>query len=114
VTKVSASQGRASLEHHIARDEGARRLGELALVDGSGRVGETDTVFFDTLLDENAASHVALGNAYEKAVSETDLERINRSVIHTDFMIGGAGVDVLSRERQCEWRPLLVDGRWMI
>ena len=46
-------------------DEGAPRLGELALVDGEGRIGPLDTVFYDTLIDENAASHIALANAYD-------------------------------------------------
>ena len=73
----------------VATDEGAARLGEVALVDREGRIGPLDTVFYDTLLDENAASHIALGQAYELGVRDAaDIARVNRSAIHTDFMIG--------------------------
>ena len=53
----------------LDQDEGATRLGELALVDREGRIGPLDTVFYDTLLDENAASHIALGSAYDVRAS---------------------------------------------
>src|SRR5919201_1370317 len=76
----------------VAHDDGGTRLGELALVDREGRIGPLDTVFYDTLLDENAASHVALGTAYETAAGEEDRERLNQSSIHIDFMIGSAEV----------------------
>ena len=58
-----------------AKDDGATRLGELALVDGDGRIGPLQTVFFDTLLDENAASHIALGSAYLQLAVEYDADR---------------------------------------
>ena len=74
-------------------DEGAARLGEVALVDRETRVGRRGRVFLDTLYDENAASHIALGGAYASAVAEEDRDRINDSVIHVDFMIGGDDVD---------------------
>ena len=54
----------------VAKDDGASRLGELALVDGEGRIGPLGTVFYETLLDENAASHIALGNAYTFPVED--------------------------------------------
>ena len=73
----------------IARDEGAARLGEVALVDNEGRIGALDTVFYDTLLDENAASHIALGRAFPfLAADEETASRMNESDIHIDFMIG--------------------------
>ena len=62
--RIDADEGADVLRAYAARDEGAARLGEVALVDGDGRIGALDTVFFDTLLDENAASHIALGEAY--------------------------------------------------
>ena len=61
--RIDADEGADVLRAYAARDEGASRLGEVALVDGDGRIGELDTTFFDTLLDENAASHIALGEA---------------------------------------------------
>ena len=65
--KIDADENADTLRSACAKDEGAGRLGELALVDGGGRIGPLETVFFDTLLDENAASHIALGSAYAMA-----------------------------------------------
>jgi aminopeptidase len=79
----------------VARDEGGARLGEVALVDRDGRIGPLGTVFYDTPLDENAASHLALGQGFEFAVGERDVERVNRSELHVDFMIGGNDIAVL-------------------
>ena len=97
------------------RDDGACRLGEVALVDGEGRIGALDTVFYDTLLDENAASHIALGSAYTFTVEdEADRKRANVSGIHVDFMIGGPDVSVTGVTREGERVPVLVEGRWRI
>lgn len=113
--QVDADQGVEVMRGMIATDDGAARLGEVALVDREGRIGPLGTVFFDTLLDENAASHVALGQAYEMAVGEREeLGRINTSVIHTDFMIGGDDVAVTGLRASGEQVPLLRGGRWQI
>ena len=99
----------------IAADEGAARLGEVALVDREGRIGPLGTVFFDTLLDENAASHIALGHGYMAGVGEAcDVERANKSVIHTDFMIGSNDVAVTGFQSNGNAVPLLRDGTWQI
>ena len=79
------------------RDEGAASLGEIALVDRESRIGSLGTVFFDTLLDENAASHIALGQGLEFTVGDEDHERINRSQLHIDFMVGSDEVAVTGR-----------------
>ena len=63
----------------IATDDGAARLGEVALVDREGRIGELGTIFYDTLLDENAASHIALGQGFPFVLDEEDRERSNES-----------------------------------
>ena len=81
---------------------------------GQGRVGRTDTVFFTTLLDENAASHLALGSGYATGVGADDADRINRSEIHIDFMIGGDEVDVTGVTRDGAEVPLLRGGAWQI
>jgi aminopeptidase len=87
--QIEAEAGADAMRSLCARDDGAARLGEVALVDGQGRIGPLDTIFYDTLLDENAASHVALGRAYEFTVDdEADRRRANLSAIHVDFMIG--------------------------
>jgi aminopeptidase len=97
-----------------AHDDGAARLGEVALVDGSGRIGPLDTVFYDTLLDENAASHVALGQAFAFAVGDVDRERINTSMVHIDFMIGGVDVDVTGIAADGARLPVLRGGVWQL
>ncbi|MDQ4125002.1 MAG: aminopeptidase, partial [Actinomycetota bacterium] len=97
------------------RDAGASRLGEVALVDGEGRIGPLGTVFFDTLLDENSASHIALGSAYTFTVDDdADKARANTSGIHIDFMIGSPEVDVTGLTRDGDRVPVLVGGRWQI
>ena len=93
--KADAEEGVDALRSTIAKDEGASRLGELALVDKEGRIGPLRTVFYDTLIDENAASHLALGNAYTFPVEDaSDRERVNRSYVHVDFMVGSNDMDV--------------------
>jgi aminopeptidase len=113
--EVSADSGGDVLDAMTRRDEGAARLGELALVDREGRIGPLDTVFYDTLLDENAASHVALGAAYAVTVSdEADRRRINQSDIHVDFMIGSPEMDVDGVLADGTEVPVLRDGRWQV
>ena len=113
--QVDADQGAEVVRGLIAADADAPRLGEVALVDREGRIGPLGTVFFDTLLDENAASHIALGQAYELGVADpSDKPRINQSVVHTDFMIGGDEVAVTGILPGGERVALLRDGIWRI
>jgi aminopeptidase len=113
--RADADVGADALRAAIAKDEGASRLGELALVDREGRIGPLGTVFYDTLLDENAASHVALGNAYTFPVEDqADRERANVSDIHVDFMIGSNEVDVDGVTRDGDRIPVLRGGSWQI
>ena len=111
---IDADENAEALRSRAAVDEDAARLGEVALVDREGRIGRLDTVFLNTLLDENAASHLALGNAYDISVADEDRHRINRSAIHIDFMIGGDDVDVTGITRARERVPVLRGGAWQI
>jgi aminopeptidase len=111
---IEADEGGELLAQYAQRDDGASRLGEVALVDGAGRIGPLDTVFYDTLIDENAASHVALGSAYEFTAGAEDRDRINRSQIHIDFMIGAPEVDVTGLAPGGERVPVLRAGVWQI
>src|SRR3954454_14671205 len=106
--------GAGALRARVARDEGAARLGEVALVDDEDRIGKTDTVFFNTLLDENAASHLAFGNAYAISVGAEDRDRINTSAIHIDFMVGSDDVGVTGVTRDGGEVPVLRGGRWQL
>jgi aminopeptidase len=115
VKRIDADENADTLRAAAAKDEGAGRLGELALVDGAGRIGPLQTVFFDTLLDENAASHIALGTAYGLAIDDdADRERINRSQVHIDFMIGRPELEVDGITAAGERVPVLRDGGWQI
>ncbi len=114
-TRIDADRGADTLRSIAAQDDGASRLGELALVDGEGRIGPLGTVFFETLLDENAASHIALGNAYELGVDDdADRKRVNVSKIHVDFMIGSPELDVDGLTGHGDVVPLLRSGAWQI
>ena len=95
-------------------DEGARRLGELALVDGDGRIGTLDTVFYNTLLDENASSHIALGNGFPFLIEDEDRERSNKSAQHIDFMIGSAELEVDGVTADGERIPVLRNLAWQL
>jgi aminopeptidase len=114
-TEIDADQGAETLRGLSQRDRGAARLGEVALVDREGRIGPLGTVFYDTLFDENAASHIALGQGYEFAVEgQADRDQINRSEIHIDFMIGADDVAVSGVTRDGRQVPLLRDGAWQL
>jgi aminopeptidase len=113
--EIDADANAEALRRQCATDEGAARLGEVALVDGESRIGRLGRTFFNTLLDENAASHIALGDAYSSPIADpADLPRINESEIHVDFMIGSDDVTVSGVTRGGDEFPLLVGGAWQI
>ena len=112
--EFNAEQGAGVMRGRAAFDDGAARLGEVALVDREGRIGRLGTVFYDTLLDENAASHLALGDGFDEGLSDEDRQRRNRSSIHIDFMIGGDEVAVTGITRDGERVPVLRDGSWQL
>jgi len=112
ISDLRAASGEVTLRTRTETDVGAARLGEIALVDGAGRIGALDTVFYDTLLDENAASHIALGQGFPFLLE--DPSRSNESEIHIDFMIGSSEVGVTGITRDGERVPVLVAGDWLI
>jgi aminopeptidase len=112
--EITADEGEDVMRGRAALDEGASRVGEVALVDRESRIGSLGTVFFNTLLDENATSHIALGAGLAWAVGEEDRARVNRSGIHIDFMVGGDDVDVTGITRGGESVPLLRGGAWQV
>jgi aminopeptidase len=113
--ELRAAEGGETLETISRTDEGAARLGEVALVDRDGRIGELGTIFYDTLLDENAASHIALGQGFPFLLGDdADKARCNGSEIHIDFMVGSNALAVTGIEPDGTRVPVLVDGRWRI
>lgn len=113
--EIDADYGADTLRTLSATDAGGARLGEVALVDNESRVGSLGTVFYDTLLDENTASHIALGQGLSFALEdEADIRRMNDSEIHVDFMIGSEQVDVTGVMRDGREVALLRGGAWQV
>jgi aminopeptidase len=120
--RVEADSGEDMVRSQMAVDEGASMLGEVALVDDSSRVGGTDRVFYNGLLDENVASHIAYGNAYTAAVEGAEglspeqlVELgVNVSSAHVDFMVGSAEVDVDGLDPDGKAVPIMRENRWML
>ncbi len=113
--QIDADANADTLRQRCAFDAGASRLGEVALVDRDSRIGRLGRTFFMTLLDENAACHLALGDAYSSPIADpADIARINASAVHIDFMIGSDDVDVTGITKQGDTVPVLRGGAWAI
>ena len=113
--RIDAERNAEALRAAAAKDDGGSRLGELALVDGHGRIGRLGTVFYDTLLDENAASHLALGSGLSMGLAdEEDRARMNGSAIHVDLMVGSPQLDVDGVTAAGEHVPVLRGGDWQV
>jgi aminopeptidase len=114
-TRIDADSNADALRAVAAHDEGASRLGEIALVDGAGRIGPLGRVYYDTLIDENAATHIALGDGYDHPVEDpAEKPRVNKSCVHVDFMIGSLDLDVDGLTRDGTVVPVLRKGAWQI
>jgi aminopeptidase len=113
--EIDADRNADALRARCRTDDGASRLGEVALVDRESRIGKLGRTFFTTLLDENAASHLALGDAYASPVADpADVERINASAVHIDFMIGSDDVAVTGVTKSGAEVPILRGGAWQV
>jgi len=120
VVKFAARQGQPALEKLLDMDEGARRLGEVALVPHSSPVSQAGLLFHNTLFDENAASHFALGAAYQFSLrggENMSAEKFtaaggNNSMTHVDFMVGCAEMDIDGVRTDGETEPVMRRGEW--
>jgi len=119
--EVDADTNADAVRAQLALDEGASRLGEVALVDGSSPVGRSGIVFGDILLDENATSHVAWGQAYNVTVPDlpetpAEQERLgfNLSDVHQDAMVGGPEVNIDGLEPGGSAVPIMRDDAWVL
>jgi aminopeptidase len=120
VVDVRADKGEEGLRSLIATDESAARLGEVALVPESSPIARANRVFFNTLFDENAASHIALGRAYRFTVNggvDMSSEAFaaaggNESAIHVDFMIGSSAIDIDGLDADGSAEPVMRAGEW--
>jgi aminopeptidase len=121
IVKATATAGEEQLNRLISTDEGARRLGEVALVPHSSPIAQSGILFWNTLFDENAASHIALGQAYAtcliggEAMDEATLagKGANASLIHVDWMIGSGQMDVDGLAKDGTSQPLMRQGEWV-
>ncbi len=121
VVNAVAATGQEALDNMLEADEGARRLGEVALVPASSPISRTGLLFFETLFDENAACHIALGQAYavtvEGGASMSPEEKLaaglNASLTHVDFMIGSDRMDVDGELVSGELEPVMRAGEWV-
>ncbi len=120
ITSAKASRGEEVLNKVLDTDEGARRLGEVALVPHSSPISKSGLLFFNTLFDENAASHIALGQCYTKCFkggAQLSPEQVaeqggNSSLIHIDWMIGSDRIDIDGLTQSGERVPVMRGGEW--
>ena len=109
IVAVRASGGADVIRGQIAIDDGAARLGEVSLVDGSSEVGKLGLTFYNTLFDENATCHVAYGDGFAFCIDD-EADRaagLNDSSVHTDFMVGGPELEIDGQEPGGAWIPIL-------
>lgn len=120
VTEVSAEQGEEVLQRLIDTDEGAKHLGEVALVPHASPISQSGLLFYNTLFDENASNHFALGSAYSfcleggKTMAREDLEKhgLNQSITHVDFMVGSEEMDIDGINDDGSSEPVFRGGNW--
>jgi len=114
IVDVKATRGADLVRTQLETDEGSARLGELALVDGTSRVGETGLTFWNTLFDENAACHIAWGAAIPGTVRDREGDGVNVSSVHTDFMVGSDELEVDGLAADGRTVPLLRRNAWQL
>lgn len=120
VVDFDAKVGRDVLASILESDEGSRYLGEIALVPAGSAINALDTIFYNTLIDENAACHFALGQAYGESIKggnfmseeEQLAHGLNQSLTHVDFMVGTPDLSITAATRKGEEKPIFVNGKW--
>ena len=114
IVQVEAETGAELLRGQLAAVENADRLGELALVTGDSRVGQSRTLFYETLFDENATCHIAYGSGYPSSVEGEPGEGLNVANIHVDFMVGGPDLEVDALLADGTAVPVIREEAWML
>ena len=121
IVEAHATRGEQVLQKMIETDEGARRLGEVSLVPHSSPIASSGLLFMNTLFDENAACHIALGQAYSTCLKNGDTltpeelasRGANSSLIHVDWMIGSNRIDVEGVSASGHAEPVMRSGEWV-
>ena len=120
IIDFSAEKGLDTLEKLIETDEGSHYLGEVALVPYNSPISNTDIIFYNTLYDENASCHFAIGSAYKTCLEggnnlkdeELDEHGVNDSLTHVDFMIGSADMDIIGETYDEKKIQIFKNGNW--
>jgi aminopeptidase len=120
IIDFDAKEGKETLAKLIDTDEGSHYLGEVALVPFKSPISDTNIVFFNTLFDENASCHFAIGAAYKSNIKnganlkdeELDEYGVNNSLTHVDFMIGSADMDIVGETYTGEEIQIFKNGNW--
>ena len=120
MTAIAAEQGQEVLQRLIDTDEGAKYLGEVALVPHNSPISNSNILFYNTLFDENASNHLALGSAYAfcleggKTMTREELanHNLNQSITHVDFMIGSSEMDIDGILDDGTTEPVFRKGNW--
>lgn len=122
VVDFKAETGEDALKHLLDTDEGARRLGEVALVPDESPISKSGLIFYNTLFDENASCHIALGKAYPTNIKdgssmnkeELDKHGVNDSLTHVDFMIGSKELDIDGVKKDGSTEAVFRKGTWAL
>lgn len=120
VVNFGAEKGYETLKNLLSSDEGAKSLGEVALVPYDSPISNTKTMFYETLYDENASCHLALGKAYPTTITnganlskeELSLLGVNDSLVHVDFMVGDETLNIVGIKENGEEVQIFKDGNW--
>ena len=120
IVNIEAEQGEEVLKNLVATDEGSHYLGEIALVPHNSPISDSGLLFFNTLFDENASNHLAIGSAYAfcleggKTMSQEQLKAngLNQSITHVDFMIGSADMNIDGITEDGQQEPIFKGGNW--
>lgn len=120
IVDYKAEVGQDVLKQLVELDEGSHYLGEVALVPQSSPISQSGILFYNTLFDENASNHLAIGNAYAfnleggKSMSKEELEQrgLNSSLAHEDFMVGSAEMDIFGISEDGKEEPIFAKGNW--
>ncbi|PAQ15574.1 aminopeptidase [Bacillaceae bacterium SAOS 7] len=120
ITEVTAKEGEEVLKKLVETDEGSHYLGEIALVPHHSPISESNILFYNTLFDENASNHLAIGSAYAfcieggKTMSQEELEKngLNTSITHVDFMIGSEQMNIDGITADGQKEPIFRNGNW--
>ncbi|WP_066393538.1 aminopeptidase [Neobacillus mesonae] len=120
IVDVKAEEGEEVLKHLVETDEGSHYLGEVALVPYDSPISQSNILFYNTLFDENASNHLAIGSAYAfcieggKKMSSEELKEngLNESITHVDFMIGSAEMDIDGISADGKSEPIFRNGNW--